>query len=299
MKSVRTSLSLVLSVVALTAMAVGARGDWNPGDPAKWVQLPDLSTTGMDVYDTRWPAENPTSTTFKILADDWRCTSVDPVTDIHIWGSWLNNHLPFGTAPFTGDPAAVTFKLSIHEDVPAGVDAPWSHPGPQVWSTVMPASAVRLYAPSTQFPSPINELFYDPNINQIIGTDNQVWQYNFTHLPNPFVQQGTTSQPKIYWLDVQAISPDPTAIFGWKTSINHFNDDAVYADTLGFDGPLTPHAGNPGGLPWSEMRYPSTHPFGGQSIDLSFVITTVPEPGTVSGLMITAIALLGWRRRAA
>ncbi len=101
------------------------------------------------------------STIFKILADDWLCTSVDPVTDIHIWGSWLNNHLPFGN-----NPGAVTFKLSIHEDVPAGVDVPWSHPGLEVWQTVMPASAVRFYAPSQEY-------FYDPNIDQIIGTDTR------------------------------------------------------------------------------------------------------------------------------
>ncbi len=53
MRSIRTVLGL--GVVALVAMAAGARADWNPGDPAKWVQLPDLSPTGMDVYDTRWP----------------------------------------------------------------------------------------------------------------------------------------------------------------------------------------------------------------------------------------------------
>ena len=40
---------------------------------------------------------------------------------------------------------------------------------------------------------PVQEYFYDPNIDQIIGTDNQVWQYNFTNLPNPFIQQGTPS----------------------------------------------------------------------------------------------------------
>ncbi len=293
MRRIRTSLGWAV-VVAVAAIAAGARADWNPGDPAKWVQLPDLSQTGMDVYDTRWPADNPTSTQFKILADDWLCTSVDPVTDIHIWGSWLNNHLPFNTQP-----GAVTFKLSIHEDVPAGVDAPWSHPGPQVWSTVMGPSAVRLYAPSPEFPGPINEYFYDPNINQIIGTDNEVWQYNFTNLPNPFVQQGTTSQPKVYWLDVQAVTQDPQAIFGWKTSFQHFNDDAVYADTAGFDGPLLPNSSNPGGLPWTEMRYPPGHPFAGQSIDLSFVITTVPEPATLFGFLMGAVALLTWRRRAA
>ena len=295
MRSVRTCLGL--TVLVLAAMAAGTRADWNPGDPAKWVQLPDFSPNGMDVYDTRWPQNQPTSNQFKILADDWLCTSVDPVTDIHIWGSWLNNHLPFGGGPNPGNPGAVTFKLSIHEDVPAGVDAPWSHPGPQVWSMVTPASAVRLYAPNPEFPT-IIEQFYDPNINQIIGQDNEVYQYNFTDLVNPFIQQGTTSQPKIYWLDVQALSEDPTAIFGWKTAEGpHRLDDAVYADTDGFGGPLLPLPGNPLGVPWRDMHYPSGHQFQGQSFDLSFVITTVPEPGTLSGLLIAAVVLSACRRR--
>jgi hypothetical protein len=90
---------LGLGIVAFAAMAAGAHADWNPGDPAKWVQLPDLSTTGMDVYDTHWPPTDTAGAQFKILADDWQCTSVDPVTDIHIWGSWLNNHLLVPPAP--------------------------------------------------------------------------------------------------------------------------------------------------------------------------------------------------------
>jgi PEP-CTERM motif len=163
----------------------------------------------------------------------------------------------------------------------------------------MPASAVRLYAPSAQFPTTIQEQFYDPNTNQIIGTDNQVWQYNFTNLPNPFIQQGTTALPKIYWLDVQAITSDPNAIFGWKTSIPpHRLDDAVFADTQGFNGPLLPVSGNPGGLPWTDMHYPTGHPFGGQSFDLSFVITTVPEPTSFAliGVGLLVVGLLGGRR---
>ena len=37
----------VLTVVPLVAMA-----DWAQGDPAKWVQLPDLTPNGMDVNAT-------------------------------------------------------------------------------------------------------------------------------------------------------------------------------------------------------------------------------------------------------
>jgi hypothetical protein len=282
---------VVLALACETVFVSAAKADWNPGDPAKWVQLPDLSFTGMDVYDTRWPQTSTTGNIFKILADDWECKSVDPVTDIHIWGSWLNNRLPtIGTGG--PNPAAVTFKLSIHEDIPVGPGVPYSRPGQQVWSRVMPATSVRLYAPSPQFPNPVNEYFYDPNINQIIGADNQVWQYNFTNLLDPFIQQGTAAAPKIYWLDVQAVTPDPEAIFGWKTAIPpHRLDDAVFADTEGFGGPLMA----PG---WRDLHYPPGHPYQGQSFDLSFVITTIPEPASLTLLIMAALSLgIGCRRR--
>src|SRR3990172_9328291 len=76
-------------------------------------QLPDLTSTGMDVNAT-FP---------KVLADDFLCTSTGPITDIHIWGSWLNDNRP---------PVA-NFRLSIHADIPAGPNNPYSRPGEQLW----------------------------------------------------------------------------------------------------------------------------------------------------------------------
>src|SRR2546426_8872613 len=85
--------SIYMLALALTVFLCGvANGDWNPGDPAKWVQTPDLNPTGMDV-NASFAGQVPF---MKILADDWRCTSMDPVSDIHIWGSWLNDRLPPG-----------------------------------------------------------------------------------------------------------------------------------------------------------------------------------------------------------
>ena len=239
----------------LALLAVGsARADWNPGDPAKWVQLPDLSPQGMDVYATARPGQ----VVAKILADDWACTSIDPITDIHIWGSWLNDELPIGQlgpGQIGPDPAAVVFKLSIHADVPATGNTP-SHPGPVLWQTVTMASSVRPYGARLKDP----ELFFNPNNppgQQIIGYDYQVWQYNFTNLRNelglPFIQQGTPERPVIYWLDVQAMPLDGLATFGWKTAIPpHRLDDAVFGDTEGFNGPLIVGGGilNSG---WTEM----------------------------------------------
>lgn len=60
--------------------------------------------------------------------------------------------------------------------------------------------------------------------------------------------------------------------------MQHFNDDAVFGDSPNPEEPP---------LEWNELRYPSQHPFAGQSIDLAFVIT--PEPAT---LLVLALGLL-------
>lgn len=73
----------------------------------------------------------------------------------------------------------------------------------------------------------------------------------------------------IYWLQVKV---GPTSgLFGWKTSVEHWNDDAVWGQ-----GP-EPYLG-----PWYELRYPVDHQYYGESIDLAFRLTNdalsgVPE----------------------
>lgn len=270
-----------LFILALVVGTGTSSADWNPGDPAKWVQLPDLQN-GMDVNASFRGITSGQFPFIKVLADDWRCNSTDRVTDIHIWGSWLNN---------LRDPNVV-FKLSIHDDVPAGVNAPYSHPGQLRWeATFTPTQyAGRRYATAS-------ERFYDPNQDQIIGTDTEVWQYNFL-IPaaTAFQQEGTDTAPRIYWLDVQAHVADNTA-FGWKTTQplptgQVLLDDAVFADTETFGGP--PLGPAPAPVYWKDMHYPIETPYQGQSIDLAFVIT--PEPASMALLGLGALALLRRRR---
>ena len=70
-------LFIALSVCAIPLLA---RADWEPDDPwTKWVQMPDPD--GWDVK----------VTTPKLLADDFECTSLDPIAGIHFWGSWKHD----------------------------------------------------------------------------------------------------------------------------------------------------------------------------------------------------------------
>jgi len=279
-------LALIATVVLFVVN--GAWADWDPAGPHKmhYPQLPDLTTTGMGVL-ANAPYPSATAPTAKILADDWQCSASGPVTDIHFWGSWLEDILPTRQQGdlIIEDPGNVVFRLSIHADIPADPASGHSRPGEKLWE--------RLYTPvhpswtSRLYESDILESFYDPNIGQIIGVDTKAYQYNFFIDPADAFQQ---EQGKIYWLEVVAAALDLQAVFGWKTSLDNFNNDAVWGDVVGVDS-------DPSADPeeWFQLRYPADHQFRGQSINLAFVIT--PEPATLVVLLLGGLAMLSRSRR--
>ncbi|MDO8588017.1 MAG: GEVED domain-containing protein [Armatimonadota bacterium] len=214
----------------------------------KWRQQPDLTTTGIDVKATR----------DLILADDFQCTKQTKVTDITVWGSWLDDLLP------QNDPGQVTFTLSIHDDIPDpdGPGPDYSKPGNMLWSGNFGPGQFTV----SQHAMNLTEGWWDPSIPTSYDPsgDTVCWMYDFDILPaDAFCQQGSTANPKVYWLDVQATPiGSTTAQFGWKTSSSpHWNDDAVWG--MGNE----PYFGS-----WSELHYPPGHPMSPQSIDLAFEI---------------------------
>ena len=279
---------LLVTIICVMLSGTVVLGDWSEGDPAKWVQLPDLSPLGMDVL-----ATHP-----KVLADDFLCTSTDPITDIHIWGSWLWDQLPYGDDGMP-DPGAVAFRLSIHSDIPAIPNDPdsFSRPGDLLWERVFKSHEFKV-RPYSQGP----EGWFDPNSGYYEPVaDNITWQYNFfmdpldTSIPDPvFYQKGTPTDPVVYWLDVEAFPEameGAEPLFGWKTAREHWNDDAVFADWV--DEPPTLS-------PWRELLYPPGHPYyqlppPQNSIDLAFAIT--PEPSTIALLVMGGLALLRRKRK--
>jgi hypothetical protein len=210
---------------------------------AKWIQMSDLSTNGIDVN----------ATMPQVLADDFLCTERGAITDIIVWGSWYHDMLP-------GDPMNVMFTLSFHEDIPQGPNG-YSIPGPPVWVQMFPPGSFI----ATVFQPGLQEGWYNPAQNYFeFPGDTMCWQYYF-HVPSQmaFCQKGSATQPKVYWLDVQAqpMGGPADVRFGWKTSPQHWNDDAVWGM-----GP-EPYPG-----PWYELIYPPQHPLYGQSIDLAFAL---------------------------
>ena len=210
----------------------------------KWVQPPDTSPLGIDVM-----ATEPL-----ILADDFLCDRRSLITRIRIWASWKNDQIP-------GDPRNVRFTLSFHSDIPAGPNGEFSRPGDVLWIYNAPPFS---YQANLVHQGP--EGWWDPRnpFGYLFPGDQMIWEYIFD-IPTAqaFCQQGSPNAPIVYWLDVQAkpMGGPSTAQFGWKTSPQHWNDDAVWGQ-----GP-EPYPG-----PWNELRYPMGHEMMGQSIDLAFAL---------------------------
>lgn len=240
-------------LLALIPLAFGsAMADWDPSLPAKWVQLPDLSPLGLDVN----AGASMLQPVDYYLADDFECRETGPITGIHLFGSWLHDELPPGQ-----DPQGIVFTLCFYSDIPASPGQP-SMPGTLLWQRVFQPGEfnARIWAAN------IMEGWLDPPQRYEFPADWTCWQYNFEiPAPEAFHQQGSPAEPVVYWLGVHAQPVVLTALFGWKTSPDHWNDDAVWRDQAG---------SVPGD--WRELIYPPGHELYGQSIDLAFVLTGEP-----------------------
>jgi HYR domain len=203
------------------------------GNGVKYRQRPDVSN-GPHTMDVN--ASLPL-----VIADDFPCTNTGPITDIHIWGSWLFDVI---------DPNAV-FTLGIWADVPAQPNAP-SHPGVRVWSQTFGPGQYTI-CPYTNVNA---EPFYDASLPANLGVDTKVYYLCF-YPTNPFVQQGTATRSTNYWLSVsvQTTAGSGTA-FGWHSSFDFYNDIAVWGNA-----PLPPI--------WTPM-----HELTGAPISLAFKVNT-------------------------
>jgi hypothetical protein len=207
---------------------------WESGDSVKmhFPQLPDES--GWDVSAT-YPL---------VLADDWQCSESGWIGNIHFWGSWKG-----------GTVGQITqFDLSIRADIPADPPSvPYSRPGALLWETQTNAF---LTVPVDPAP---DEGWYDPNTGEVLANDHQAYaKYSIYLLQNEWFEQ---SEGTIYWLTVSARVADTiNTRWGWKSSTDHWNDDAVWGESPTLD--------------WIDLYEPPTFV---QSLDLAFVVA----PGNV------------------
>jgi hypothetical protein len=235
---------IAVLVVGLAGVPFGSEAeaavnscDWQRGDLHKmhWPQLPDLSPTGVDL-----------SFFQTVLADDFRCTAMGPIRDIHLWGSFLDDRLPKEGAD------TLTFELSIYSDKPAEKNG-WSYPGEVLWT--------RTFEPGQYNVRQVHdgpESWYDILLGLYLpGNHRHTYQFNFC-IGEPFIQE----EGKVYWLVVKELSSELDYRFGWKTTARRFqwNDAAVYL--------------HPKDQDWYPATYAKGHEYAGDAMDLAFVITS-------------------------
>jgi hypothetical protein len=275
------SLLCFVMLMSITSMTASAQ---NTCAINKWVQLPDETIEGIDVRMDHLPGVSR-----RLLADDFLCEQTGPITCVKFWGSWDKDSSVAGN---TAKGTLESIHLSIHADVPVGPGNPFSYPlrppaGAVLWEMDFgPASFTEtLYLDLC--PDPANpttcsgEGFWDPSgelwpgVNPgdtyVPNADSRIWLYT-VNIPaaDAFVQQGTAADPIVYWLDINVLIKDEfdgvVRSFGWKTSIDNWNDNAVY-DINGVD--------------WAELTYPpgfiNPARIDGQ-IDLAFEINTEQTP---------------------
>ena len=272
---------VTIAVMSLTMLlAPAARADWDPGDGHKmhYPQLPDPN--GWDV-----------NISIDNMFDDWQCSETGPVDDIHFWASWRND---VGQA----DPLQFNWiRAQIYADMPAPDlsnpndpnPLPYSHPtGEPLWEQYFSNTEI-----STAVLGPLPDFtmiqagvgaqgWLDPQPDDdptIIRDDHDIYyQINFDDIPNPFLQEEGT----IYWLALHAsVINYETQELGWKTSADHWNDDAVFY----YASDRNPHG-------WWELIDPND---GVTSLDFAFVIT--PEPVTLIVLALGLVPMLLVTRR--
>ena len=233
-------------------------------EPVKWEQLPD-EEQGMDVLGG--PFKPYDQVYEKYLADDFFSNEGGPITDIILFSSYLWN-FRMGEARL--------FNLAIYDDIPAVISPTgYSMPGNPVWNWYGSPIVEEIYATADEF-------FYDPNADTIVGMDSQIYRYTFRiDAADTLLLRAST----VYWLGAHhSFDLDGSGFvdvgdryllrephlageewaYGWKTTRNHWNDEAVWidVDTYGTDGKVVP-------MPtiWNKLRHPA-----GLHTDLAFEI---------------------------
>ncbi|MHC4717416.1 MAG: DUF7901 domain-containing protein, partial [Planctomycetota bacterium] len=184
-----------------------------PVQEVKWSQPPEPYVPEDAYYGWDDPSVYGSG---RIVADDWLCTTDDPVTDVHWWGSYVGWSLP--EPPELPD----QFHLGIWTDVPADPGDPvqwFSHPGELIWESWAIDYRWKFvgwdFDPRDPLAAPEATFYFEYDLPE------DEWFYQ---------ELGDN----IYWISIAADYLDtdlPAYPFGWKTRPRDPNspapDDAV------------------------------------------------------------------------
>jgi len=124
--------------------------------------------------------------------------------------------------------------------------ADYSRPDSTLWEEVITDFAI------TPIDPPTSEGWFDPSTGDYIEDDH--WSYFQYDVILPQNQWFYQNQGTVYWLNICAFVPESdTAVWGWKSSEDHWNDDAVWARW--------------GDLSWKDIFEPEGYPYRPGDID--------------------------------
>jgi hypothetical protein len=180
-----------------------------------------------------------------VLADDWQCNFTGNVTDIHYWISSYNDALGYQEIY---DIFADTTS-NVYIGIFSNNATPPSHPDEPllIGQPTMGMCDIDISGPYYG-----DEGWLVPPDAYEEHNHGQFWRIDYTNFTSPFYQENGT----IYWLAIW-IENQSVYKIGWKTSQDHWNDNAVFG---GVDE-------------WYELYNPLNM---SEPIDLAFVITGEP-----------------------
>ena len=209
-------------LIGTTGIAIA---DWEDGEGhiMHHPQLPDPYGLDVDFHDW-W------------LGDDWYSGDINhDVTDIHFWYSW---------------------KGDVVKDIPWIYVSIWSNnigppstPLEKLWEREFFEDEFIIAGPWDG-----DQGWYHPPDPHIPEDHDHYYQINIIDIPDPFEQHAG----EYYWLVIQMPYYSIPGV-GWKTSLDHYADNAVYG---------SPTAG------WEPLWDPRNP---GEAIDFAFVITGEDE----------------------
>ena len=265
--------SAAIGIVALIAVTfcLSAAANSNIVDhPTKWIQEPDLSWDGSFNIQSQWNPDNTVPgagyNPGVIKADDWICNGL-PITDIHWWGSYINN-----------DQMAVTgFWINVYDNDQSGDlgSIEDDQPGTLLLSWFVPFADA-------------NEAYFNENLalttKPAPDDYEDVYQYSWDLPEDGWYYQ---EEDKKYWLSIVAVTPGvfgSAPMWGWHPGL----EPVGLATTNAVTGNVL--SGSPVGEgysdQWAHMEY-----------NMAFVLTTIPEPQTYALMGFGVLGLLALRRR--
>jgi len=183
-------LKLFTAALVTAACATTALADFIPL-PVKWSQPIQYDASNLIIGADR-PSDH-TDPAAGVRADDFLCTSPDPIVAVRWWGSYIGEGPASGLSPRpTTPPATIAFDISFHDS--SGNSVPGIHP------FSLPTSLLSLQLVHAQ--------------EAYVGVDqagDYVYRYD-AFLPQPFLQQGTATLPIEYFIDIDQPSQQR---WGW------------------------------------------------------------------------------------